>query len=146
MDQLLATMPGVSMFIAVAIVCRIAPIGRFPHGRSLANFLGLTPGSRSSGETERLGSITKVGSRQQSFYLPAHTKERACRSIRHQEWIKFLKLIDAQTPPELDLHLMVDNYATHNQSATPFVGTAKADKILAKVQRARKVLEKIQSG
>jgi transposase len=32
---------------------------------------------------------------------------------RHQEWIKFLKKIDAQTPPELDLHLIVDNYATH---------------------------------
>lgn len=32
---------------------------------------------------------------------------------RHQEWIKFLKLIDAETPPELDLHLVVDNYATH---------------------------------
>jgi transposase len=32
---------------------------------------------------------------------------------RHQEWIKFLKLIDAETPTELDLHLIVDNYATH---------------------------------
>jgi transposase len=32
---------------------------------------------------------------------------------RHQEWIKFLKKIDAQTPPNLDLHLIVDNYATH---------------------------------
>jgi len=32
---------------------------------------------------------------------------------RHQEWIKFLKLIDEQTPKELDLHLIVDNYATH---------------------------------
>jgi transposase len=32
---------------------------------------------------------------------------------RHQEWIKFLKLIDVQTLPELDLHLIVDNYATH---------------------------------
>jgi transposase len=32
---------------------------------------------------------------------------------RHQEWIKFLRLIDAETPPELDLHLIVDNYATH---------------------------------
>ena len=32
---------------------------------------------------------------------------------RHQEWIKFLKLIDAQTPPGLDLHLIVDNYNTH---------------------------------
>ena len=32
---------------------------------------------------------------------------------RHQEWIKFLELIDQQTPAELDLHLIVDNYATH---------------------------------
>ena len=32
---------------------------------------------------------------------------------RHQEFIKFLRRIDAETPPELDLHLIVDNYATH---------------------------------
>ena len=32
---------------------------------------------------------------------------------RHQEWIKFLRMIDEQTPRELDLHLVVDNYATH---------------------------------
>lgn len=33
---------------------------------------------------------------------------------RHQEWIKFLKLIDLKTSPALDLHLIVDNYSTHN--------------------------------
>jgi transposase len=32
---------------------------------------------------------------------------------RHQEWLAFLKKIDAETPAELDLHLIVDNYATH---------------------------------
>lgn len=32
---------------------------------------------------------------------------------RHQEWIEFLKLIDTETLTELDLHLIVDNYATH---------------------------------
>jgi transposase len=32
---------------------------------------------------------------------------------RHQEWIKFLQQIDEQTPAELDLHLIVDNYSTH---------------------------------
>lgn len=32
---------------------------------------------------------------------------------RHQEWIKFLKLIDQETPAHLDLHLIVDNYSTH---------------------------------
>jgi transposase len=35
---------------------------------------------------------------------------------RHQEWIKFLKLIDRQTDPKLDLHLIVDNYCTHKHS------------------------------
>ena len=32
---------------------------------------------------------------------------------RHQEYLKFLKKIDVQTPAELDLHLIVDNYSTH---------------------------------
>ena len=32
---------------------------------------------------------------------------------RHQEFIRFLKKIDAETPAELDLHLIVDNYSTH---------------------------------
>jgi transposase len=32
---------------------------------------------------------------------------------RHQEFIRFLKTIDFETPPEMDLHLIVDNYGTH---------------------------------
>ena len=32
---------------------------------------------------------------------------------RHQEFIRFLKRVDSQTPPGLNLHLIVDNYATH---------------------------------
>src|SRR5262245_1958898 len=32
---------------------------------------------------------------------------------RHQEWIQFLKKIDSQTPAELELHLILDNYSTH---------------------------------
>lgn len=35
---------------------------------------------------------------------------------RHQEWIKFLKKIDAETPQDLDLHLIVDNYSTHKHA------------------------------
>lgn len=35
---------------------------------------------------------------------------------RHQEWLKFLKKIDAQTPADLDLHLIVDNYSTHKHA------------------------------
>jgi transposase len=32
---------------------------------------------------------------------------------RHEEWLKFLRLIDRKTPKHLQLHLIVDNYATH---------------------------------
>jgi transposase len=129
---------------------------------------------------------------------------------RHQEWIRFLQQIDRQTTPELDLHLIVDNYSTHkhpkvkawlkrhprfhmhfiptssswlnlverwfreitdkrirrgvfrsvpelidaimayidghNGNPKTFVWTAKADEILAKVERARKTLDKIASA
>jgi hypothetical protein len=33
---------------------------------------------------------------------------------RHQEWIKFLTLIDREVPKGLEVHLICDNYATHN--------------------------------
>src|SRR3954470_19216683 len=32
---------------------------------------------------------------------------------RHQEWIKFLGLIDRETPKSQEIHLIADNYATH---------------------------------
>jgi transposase len=32
---------------------------------------------------------------------------------RHQEWLKFLRVIDYVTPPGKPLHLIADNYATH---------------------------------
>ena len=32
---------------------------------------------------------------------------------RHQEFIRFLKKIDSETPSNLQLHLIVDNYSTH---------------------------------
>ena len=35
---------------------------------------------------------------------------------RHQEWIKFLKHLDASTDPTLTLHLICDNYATHKHA------------------------------
>jgi len=35
------------------------------------------------------------------------------RRHRHQEFLRFLKTIDAAVPAEFDLHLVCDNYATH---------------------------------
>lgn len=129
---------------------------------------------------------------------------------RHQEWIKFLTEIDRETPRDLDLHLVADNYATHkhprvlswlkrhprfhmhftptssswlnlierwfrdltdkmirrgtflsvdeliqaitgyienhNKNPQPFVWTAKTERILEKVRRARAVLDKMPSA
>jgi len=42
------------------------------------------------------------------------------RRHRHQEFLKFLKTIDANVPVELEVHLICDNYATHK---TPTVKT-----------------------
>jgi transposase len=35
---------------------------------------------------------------------------------RHQEWLRFLKQIDVQTPADRELHLIIDNYATHKHA------------------------------
>lgn len=128
---------------------------------------------------------------------------------RHQEWLRFLKQIAAQTPADRELHLIVDNYATHkhpkvtawlakhprihlhftptsaswlnmverffrdlttrrlrhgifqsvaqleaaiadyvathNVAPKPFIWTAKAADILAKVSRAKAALDKLQN-
>jgi transposase len=32
---------------------------------------------------------------------------------RHQEWLRFLRIIDKLTPKDKQVHLIVDNYATH---------------------------------
>jgi transposase len=126
---------------------------------------------------------------------------------RHDEWLKFLRLIDRKTAKQLTLHLIVDNYATHkhpdvqawlsghprfvmhftptsaswlnmverffrdisenrirrdsftsvneleqaiaqyiehhNQNPKPFIWTARADDILAKVTRAKAALARV---
>jgi transposase len=68
--ELLRTMPGVSHYSGLTLACRIGSIERFPRPRSLANYFGLTPGCRNSGlTTDRLGSITKDGSRIARFIL-----------------------------------------------------------------------------
>lgn len=36
---------------------------------------------------------------------------------RHQEWLRFLRLLDDATPAHKQLHLIVDNYATHKHPA-----------------------------
>jgi transposase len=46
-------------------------------------------------------------------YLEGKIISRTEARHTHVEWLRFLKQIDRETPPELDLHLIADNYGTH---------------------------------
>jgi transposase len=68
--KLLESVPGISHYSAVAIASRIGDIERFQRADSLANYFGLTPSCRNSGAaTQRLGSITKQGSKLVRYLL-----------------------------------------------------------------------------
>jgi transposase len=89
---LLSSMPGVSYFTAVSLACRVGRVERFPRARSLANYWGLTPGCRNSGEnTQRLGNITKAGSAMARWLLAQVTHKVLRKDARLREWFKRIK-------------------------------------------------------
>ena len=57
----LATIPGVGIITATALVATIGDASQFRSGRQLAAWLGLVPRQYSSGGKERLGRISKRG-------------------------------------------------------------------------------------
>jgi len=60
---LLRSVPGIGPLTSTALVASIGDVLRFPSGRHLASWLGLTPREHSSGERRRLGGISKRGDR-----------------------------------------------------------------------------------
>lgn len=46
-------------------------------------------------------------------YVAGTVLERTEQRHTHVEWLRFLKQIDRETPKEMSLHLIVDNYCTH---------------------------------
>jgi transposase len=46
-------------------------------------------------------------------YLEGKVFAHSTPRHRHQEWIQFLRAIDREIPSELEIHLILDNYATH---------------------------------
>jgi transposase len=57
----LLTVPGVGPITAVRFVAAIDDVTRFKNAHSVQSYIGLTPGERSSSETERRTGITKAG-------------------------------------------------------------------------------------
>ena len=46
-------------------------------------------------------------------YLDGKLISRLEKRHTHIEWLRFLKQIERETPKDIDIHLIVDNYATH---------------------------------
>lgn len=89
---IIASLPGCSAYGALAIASRIGPIERFPRPRSLANYFGLVPGCRNSGEaTQRLGSITKEGSWLVRFLLGQMVLHVLKRDAWMRAWYKRIR-------------------------------------------------------
>lgn len=88
----LISIPGISAMGAITLLSRIGDITRFKTPDSLANYFGLTPGCRNSGEAkQRLGSITKAGSsiaRRVLNHAVVHVT-RKCQEMKN--WHKKIK-------------------------------------------------------
>lgn len=59
--EALQVLKGISFVTAVTLVAEVGPFQRFDNPRPLMAFLGLVPSEHSSGQTRRLGAITKAG-------------------------------------------------------------------------------------
>jgi transposase len=88
----IATVFGSGGYSGLALAASIGSIDRFPRPRSLANYWGLTPGCRNSGEaTDRLGSITKQGSALVRFLLAQMVVHVLRRDATMRQWFKRIK-------------------------------------------------------
>jgi transposase len=66
----------------------------------------LTHDYKRHGTTTLFAALNTLDGKVLATCMPRH---------RHQEWLKFLRMIDRQTPRQVDLHLIVDNYSTHKR-------------------------------
>jgi transposase len=79
----LCCLRGISTLTALGLCAEIGDWRRFDHPDSIASYVGLVPSEHSSGQTRRLGKITKAGprprppaARRSRAALPAHAGRR----------------------------------------------------------------------
>jgi len=89
---IIATAPGAGAFSSLTLASRMNDIERFPRPASLANYWGLAPGCRNSGDaTARLGSITKGGSHLARFVLGQMVLHALRRDPEMKRWYARIK-------------------------------------------------------
>lgn len=82
--KLLMTHPGIGVINALALVHTLGDVRRFRRKEEVVAFVGLDPLEKSSGETRRMGSISKRGSR-----LARHLLGQAAQACRDQKIRQF---------------------------------------------------------
>jgi transposase len=77
----LQTIPGVGALTATTVYAWVGDVRRFPDAKALAAYAGLVPSVRQSGDAQRLGSITKTGSKalRSTLVQAAHVLMHRCR-------------------------------------------------------------------
>lgn len=88
---LLASMPGMGCYSSLSVACRIGEIKDFASSGSLANYWGLTPGARNSGETKNSLSITKAGSSHVRYVLGQVVLHVLRRDAWMRRWYQKIK-------------------------------------------------------
>jgi transposase len=88
----LQTIPGVGPVTAAAFVYSVRDPSRFKNGRMVGAYLGLVPSLYSSGQTHRLGRITKRGNRTLRWLLTmsANALMRSRQDTALKRWAEAL--------------------------------------------------------
>ncbi len=98
--------PEHALVLSVDEKCQIQALDRTQPGLPLKKGRcgTMTHDYKRHGTTTLFAALNVAEGKVISTCLPRH---------RHTEWLKFLRVIDEQTPEDKPLHLIADNYATH---------------------------------
>src|SRR5215467_10551082 len=98
--------PEGALVLCVDEKSQIQALDRTQHGLPMKKGrLGtITHDYKRNGTTTLFAALNVLDGKVIGQCMPRH---------RHREFLRFLKVIDKQTPAHLDLHLIVDNYSTH---------------------------------
>jgi len=102
--------PAQALVLSVDEKCQVQALDRTQPGLPLKKGRcgTMTHDYKRYGTTTLFAALNTLDGKVISTCLPKH---------RHQEWLKFLRLIDKSTPQEKELHLIMDNYSAHKHSA-----------------------------
>jgi transposase len=102
----LFSIPGIGLLTATALVAFIGDVRRFPSGRHLASYLGLTPREYSSGLKRYLGRISKRGDGYLRMLLIHGSRSLLCHAKKVE-----------QHDPLRSWALSLEKRANHNKAA-----------------------------